>query len=153
MVIRKNGRFVLSGPGIIESYIHLGGKIGVLVEAGCGAEATAQNAEFKAVVKDIAMHIAALNPTCLDRESVPANVLVSEREIFAKQIQGKPANIVDKIVDGKIKKFYSETCLIEQGFVKDPKQTVTQHLDAKSKAIGDKITIRRFLRYQVGQKD
>lgn len=153
MVIRRNARFVLSGVGMIASYIHLGGKIGVLVEAGCGTETAVRNEACKEAVKDIAMHIAASSPSFLNKEAVPADVVASEREICAKQVQGKPANIVDKIVDGKMKKFYADVCLLDQGFVKDPKLTVTQYLEARGKDIGDKITIRRFLRFQVGQKE
>lgn len=153
MLIRRNARFVISGAGLVVSYIHLGAKIGVLVDAGCGTEAAAQSEVVKEAVKDVAMHIAATNPLCLNREAVPANIAASEREIFAKQVQDKPANIVDKIVDGKMKKFYAESCLLEQGFVKDPKQSITQYLEARGKEVGDTITIRRYLRFQVGQKD
>ena len=153
MVIKRNGRFFLSGAGTVASYIHLGGKIGVLVEAGCGNDATVQNPAFKDAVRDVAMHIAASSPSYLNKEAVPADVVASEREICAKQVQGKPANIIEKIVDGKIKKFYSDVCLVDQGFVKDPKQTVTQYLEGVGKGIGDQITVRRFLRYQVGQKE
>ncbi|MEI6971684.1 MAG: translation elongation factor Ts [bacterium] len=153
MVIRRSARFVLSGTGTVACYIHLGGKIGVLVEAGCGNETTVRADVFKETVRDVAMHIAASNPSYLDAAAVPADVVASERDICAKQVQGKPANIVDKIVDGKMKKFYAEVCLVDQGFVKDPKVAISQYLEARSKELGDKITIRRFLRFQVGQKD
>ncbi len=153
MVIRRSARFVLSGTGTVVCYIHRGGKIGVLVEAGCGNETTVRADVFKETVRDVAMHIAASNPSYLDAAAVPADVVASERDICAKQVQGKPANIVDKIVDGKMKKFYAEVCLVDQGFVKDPKVAISQYLEARSKELGDKITIRRFLRFQVGQKD
>jgi len=151
MIIRRNARYILKGTGTVASYIHLGGKIGVLLEVGCEKEATVQAEAFKDAVKDITMHIAASNPPFLNADAIPKDVIDAERAIYAKQIQGKPANIIDKIVDGKIKKYCGEVCLVEQGFVKDPKQSVTQYLEARGKEVGDKITIRRFLRYQIGQ--
>ena len=102
------------------------------------------------MVKDITLHIAACNPAYLVRQDVPADVLQAEREIYAKQVENKPANIIQKIVDGKMDKYYAQVCLVEQGFVKDPDQSVTELLAAKSKEVGDTIVIRRFTRYQVG---
>jgi len=151
LVIRRNMRFVLSGTGVVSSYIHLGGKIGVLVEAVCLKPESTANPVFVEAVRDVTMQIAAANPGYLDHTQIPQDVLASEREIYAKQIQGKPANIVDKIVDGKIKKFYSDVCLVDQPFVKEPKVSISQMLAAKGKEIGDTITIKRFIRYQIGQ--
>jgi elongation factor Ts len=150
IVIRRNVRYDVQGAGIVASYIHLGGKVGVLVEVGCGQAATAASPAFKEVVKDITLHIAACNPHYLVRQDVPAAVLTSEKEIYAKQVTGKPANITEKIVAGKLEKFYGQTCLVEQGFVKDPDQTITELLVAKGKELGDQLVIRRFTRFQVG---
>ena len=151
LVVRRNLRYVLACTGTVASYIHLGGKIGVLVEAACGKPESVGSGVFKEAVKDICMHIAASSPMHLDRTAVPKDVLAAEREIYAKQITNKPANIVEKIVDGKIKKFISDNCLVAQPFVKDPKITVTDYLNARGREIGDTITIRRFARWQLGQ--
>ena len=150
IIIRRYARFELQGPGAVASYIHLGGKVGVLLEVGCGKDETAQNDAFREAVKDVTLHIAACNPQYLTRKDVPADVIQSEREIYAKQVQNKPANIIEKIVDGKMNKFYELVCLVEQGFVKDPDQSVTEMLAAKGKELGDTLSIRRFVRYQVG---
>ena len=150
IIIRRNVRYDVQGEGIIASYIHLGGKVGVLVEVGCGKAETAVNATFKELVKDITLHIAACNPGYLTRKDVPETVLASEKDIYAKQVVGKPANILEKIVMGKLEKFFSQVCLVEQGFVKDPEQTITELLAAKGKELGDALTIRRFTRFQVG---
>jgi elongation factor Ts len=150
IIVRRNARYDAQGEGIIANYIHLGGKVGVLVEIGCDKAETAANATFKEMVKDITLHIAACNPQYLTRKDVPETTLVAEKDIYAKQVAGKPANIVEKIVVGKLEKFYSQTCLVEQGFVKDPDQTVTELLAAKGKELGDVLAIRRFTRFQVG---
>ena len=150
IIVRRNVRYDAQGEGIIASYIHLGGKVGVLVEVGCGQAETAANPAFKEVVKDITLHIAACNPGYLVRKDVPETVLASEKDIYAKQVTGKPANIVEKIVLGKLEKFYSQTCLVEQAFVKDPEQSVTDLLANKGKEFGDVLAIRRFTRFQVG---
>ena len=150
IIIRRNVRYDVQGEGIIASYIHLGGKVGVLVEVGCGKAETAVNAAFKELVKDITLHIAACNPGYLTRKDVPETVLASEKDIYAKQVVGKPANILEKIVMGKLEKFFSQVCLVEQGFVKDPEQTITELLAAKGKELDDTLAIRRFTRFQVG---
>ena len=151
LVIRRNTRFVRSGSGAVASYVHLGGKIGVLVEMGCGNQPTAGQPQFLETIKDVCMQIAASSPSYLEPKDVPADVIASERDIYAKQVKDKPANIVGKIVDGKMRKFYTDTCLIQQPFVKDPKQSVQQVLQAAGKALSDTLTIKRFVRYQVGQ--
>lgn len=150
LIIRRNVKYTVAGNGAIAGYIHLGGKVGVLVEVGCDKPETASKDAFKDVVKDITLHIAAANPAYLNREAVPAETIVAEKEIYAKQVEGKPANIVDKIVAGKLEKFYQTVCLIEQGFVKDPDQSITAYVNAQAKVLGDTLTIRRFIRYQVG---
>ncbi|MCX6998278.1 MAG: translation elongation factor Ts [Kiritimatiellaeota bacterium] len=150
IIVRRNVRYEVPGEGVVASYIHLGGKVGVLVEVGCGLAASSAQDAFRNLVKDITLHIAACNPQYLARQDVPAAVLQAEKEIYAKQVQNKPANIIEKIVVGKLEKFYSQTCLVEQGFVKDPEQSVTELLAAKGKELGDQLVIRRFARFQVG---
>jgi elongation factor Ts len=153
IVVRRNLRYELQGPGLIASYIHLGAKVGVLLEIGCGLAETTHRETFRDVAKDITLHIAAANPRYLSREQVPAEMVKTEREIYAKQVENKPANIIEKIVTGKLEKFYDEVCLVEQGFVKDPDHTVTELLAAKGKELGDTVTVRRFVRYQVGSAE
>jgi len=150
IIVRRNIKYTVQGNGAVAGYIHLGGKVGVLLEVGCEKAETTQSESFKEAVKDVTLHIAAANPQFLSRADVSADVIAAEREIYAKQVEGKPANIVNKIVDGKLEKFYSQICLVEQGFVKDPDHTVADMLAARSKDLGDKLTIRRFTRYQVG---
>jgi elongation factor Ts len=150
LILRRNARYDVQGTGAVASYIHLGGKVGVLVEVGCGSADSVNQDGFKEVVKDVTLHIAAANPAHLDRSEVPAETVDAEKAIFAKQAEGKPEQIIEKIVTGKIEKFYSQICLVEQSFVKDPDQTITQLLEAKGKELGDTLTIRRFLRYQIG---
>ncbi|HMP89361.1 MAG TPA: translation elongation factor Ts [Kiritimatiellia bacterium] len=150
IIVRRNVKYTVQGNGAVAGYIHLGGKVGVLLEVGCDKAETTQAEAFKEAVKDVTLHIAAANPQFLNRADVASDVVAAEREIYAKQVEGKPANIVDKIVDGKLEKFYSQIVLVEQGFVKDPDHTVADMLAAKSKELGDTITIRRFTRYQVG---
>ncbi|MBN1674917.1 MAG: translation elongation factor Ts [Kiritimatiellae bacterium] len=138
--------------GLIASYIHLGGKVGVLVEVNCETDFVARNDTFKEFVKDITLHIAAANPRYLGRDEVPQAVIAEERGIFAKQAEGKPAHVIDKIVDGKMEKFYSQNCLLEQPFVKDTDTTIQDLLVAKIAEIGENLIIRRFTRYQVGEQ-
>lgn len=150
LIIRRNVRYVVAGNGAVAGYIHLGGKVGVLVEVGCEKPETVTKDAFKETVKDITLHIAAANPAYLNRQAVGADVIQAEREIYAKQVEGKPANIVDKIVGGKLEKFYQTVCLVEQGFVKDPDRSITDYVNSQAKILGDTLTIRRFIRYQVG---
>ena len=150
LIIRRNDRYELQGTGAVASYIHLGGKVGVLLEVGCESDETASADAFKEVVKDITLHIAASNPDYLTRDDAPEDVLATEREIFVKQAEGKPENIVEKIVDGKMEKFFGQNCLVEQPFVKDGDISISQLLAAKGKELGDELTIRRFVRYQIG---
>jgi elongation factor Ts len=151
IVVRRNLRYVLQGPGGVATYIHLNGKLGVMVELGCGTPATAAGEAFRELAKDLTLHVTAANPRYLTRADVPADVVAAEREIYAKQVTGKPPQIVGKIVDGKMGKYYAQVCLLEQGFVKDPDTPVTKLLDATGKALGDALTVRRFVRYQVGE--
>ncbi len=137
--------------GIVASYIHLQGKVGVLVEVNCETDFVAKNENFREFVKDITLHIAAAHPLYVSREEVPAKMIDAEKAIYESQVKGKPANVVNKIVDGKLDKFYSTVCLLEQGFIKNPDQTIKELLSAKIAELGENIVIRRFTRYLVGE--
>lgn len=137
--------------GIVASYIHLQGKVGVLVEVNCETDFVAKNENFREFVKDITLHIAAAHPLYVSREEVPAEIIDAEKAIYESQVKGKPANVVNKIVDGKLDKFYSTVCLLEQGFIKNPDQTIKELLSAKIAELGENIVIRRFTRYLVGE--
>ena len=138
--------------GTVASYIHLQGKVGVLVEINCETDFVAKNEIFRDFVKDITLHIAAAHPLYVSREEVPENLIAAEREIYAAQVTGKPANIIDKIVDGKIEKFYGTVCLLEQGFIKNPDLTIKDLVSSKIAELGENIVIRRFTRYMVGEE-
>jgi len=137
--------------GTVASYIHLQGKVGVLVEINCETDFVAKNETFREFVKDVTLHIAASHPLYVSREQVPEKLLQAEREIYAAQVVGKPANIVEKIVDGKVDKFYSTICLLEQAFIKNPDITVKDLLTSKIAELGENMIIRRFTRYMVGE--
>jgi elongation factor Ts len=137
--------------GIVASYIHLQGKVGVLVEVNCETDFVAKNENFREFVKDITLHIAAAHPLYVGREEVPAKTVEAERAIYEAQVKGKPANVIDKIVAGKLDKFYSTVCLLEQGFIKNPDQTVKELVATKIAELGENIVIRRFTRYSVGE--
>ncbi|MDH3629045.1 MAG: translation elongation factor Ts [Acidobacteriota bacterium] len=149
---KKAGR--VAGEGLISSYIHTGGKIGVLLEVNCETDFAARSEGFVSFVKGIAMHVAAANPRYLDRESVDKDVLDREREIASDQARqsGKPDNVVEKIVQGKIEKFYKENCLMEQPYVRDPDQTVTQLVTEAVGRIGENIKVRRYSRFVLGDE-
>ena len=138
--------------GIVASYIHLQGKIGVLVEINCETDFVAKNENFRDFVKDITLHIAASHPLYVSREQVPIQVLEREREIYRAQVTGKPANIVEKIVEGKVDKFFSTVCLLDQAFIKNPDQTVKDLVSLKIAELGENLVIRRFARYAVGEE-
>jgi elongation factor Ts len=148
---KRGGR--AASQGQVQSYIHAGGKIGVLVEVNCETDFSAKTEDFTIFVKDLAMQIAATNPISLDRERVPADVLEKEREIYATQAResGKPEKVLDKIVEGKLKKFYADACLMEQPFVKNPDITVQDLLNELIAKTGENIIIRRFARFQLGE--
>ncbi len=148
---KKAGR--IATEGAVLSYIHQGGRIGVLLEVNCETDFVARGEDFQNFAKDIAMHIAAINPRYLKREEVPENVLQREKEIFKQQAieSGKPEAIAEKMVGGKVEKFFKETCLIEQPFVKDPDKTVLQIETEITVKTGEKISIRRFARYELGE--
>lgn len=148
---KKAGR--IASEGLVSSYIHGAGRIGVLVEVNCETDFVAKNEEFKEFVRDIAMQIAASNPGYVDRNEVPAEIIDREREVLRAQAleEGKPEKIVDKMVEGRIEKYYKENCLLEQDFIKDPDKTVLVLLQEKISKIGENINIRRFARFEVGE--
>lgn len=148
---KKSGR--IAAEGLVDSYIHGDGRIGVLVEVNSETDFVSRNEEFKAFVKDIAMQIAATSPMCVRREEVDPQILEKEKEILKAQAlnEGKPAAIVEKMVEGRIEKFYKENCLLEQSWVKDPDKTIQQLLNEKISTIGENITIRRFVRFERGE--
>lgn len=143
----------IAAEGIVTSYIHMGGKIGVLAEINCETDFVAKTDEFQQIGHDIALQIAAASPKYVRVEEVPAEVLEKEKEIFMNQSlnEGKPAQIAEKMVQGRIKKFYQEVCLLEQAFVKDPSKTIAEYITEKTSQIGEKISIRRFVRYEMGE--
>lgn len=148
IVIRHNERYQLEGEGALASYVHMGGKVGVLLEVSC--EKAESAAQLDELLKDLCLHVCAAAPQYLDRTQVPEDVLAAESEIFAKQAEGKPAQIVEKIVTGKIEKFYRQICLLEQGFVKDADISIKEMLEAKGKEVGDTLVLKRYARYMLG---
>ena len=146
---KKSSR--VAKEGAIASYIHLQGKVGVLVEINCETDFVAKNDIFRDFVKDVTLHIAASNPLYVSRDQVPEKLILAEREIYAAQVIGKPANIIEKIVDGKVDKFFSTICLLEQPFIKNPDQTIKDLLTSKIAELGENMIIRRFTRYMVGE--
>ena len=150
LIIARNHTYKTEGPGAIASYIHLGGKVGVLLEVGCENAANSGNEKLAALGKEISMHVAAMNPQALGRDDLDAEVVAAEKAVYAKQVEGKPENIIEKILTGKMEKFYSQVVLLEQGFVKDPDQSITDLLTALGKELDDTLTVRRYVRYQIG---
>ena len=151
--IRRHARLEVPGNGLVAAYIHTGGKVGVLVEVAAEKAETVQHEDFKQLVRDITLQIAAASPVAIGRDSVPASVIEKEKEIAAQSdaIKGKPPQAVAKIIEGKLSKFFETSCLLEQGFVKNPDLKVEVHLAAVSKALGDQLVVRKFLRFQVGE--
>ncbi|MGI5898802.1 MAG: translation elongation factor Ts [Christensenellales bacterium] len=148
---KKAGR--IASEGIVDSYIHMGGKIGVLVEVNCETDFVGKTDEFRSFVHDVAMHIAAAKPGYLNRDEVPAAILEKEKEILRAQAlnEGKPERIIDKMVEGRIEKYYKDNCLLDQEFVKDTDKTISQLLTEKITQIGENISIRRFARFEMGE--
>jgi elongation factor Ts len=137
--------------GLIASYIHLQGRVGVLIEVNCETDFVAKNENFREFVKDLTLHIAAAHPSYVSRDQVPAELIEREREIYRAQVKGKPDNVVERIVDGKLDKFYSSICLVDQAFIKNPDQTIKDLIASKIAELGENIVIRRFARYAVGE--
>jgi elongation factor Ts len=148
---KKAGR--IATEGLVSSYIHAGGKIGVLVEVNCETDFVAKTEDFQTFVKNVAMQIAAANPQFIRREEIPPDVLEKERRIYRTQAldSGKPEKVIDKIVEGKMERYYTEACLLEQTFIKDSDQTVKDVMDALITKVGENITVRRFARFQLGE--
>ena len=148
---KRAGR--IAAQGVVDSYIHLGGKVGVMVEVNCETDFVARNEEFRAFAKDICLQVAATNPAYLSREDVPEEVIENEKEILRRQAanEGKPEKIIDKIVNGRIEKFFQENCLMEQPFIKDQDKAVKDLLTEKIAKIGENIIIRRFVRFEMGE--
>jgi elongation factor Ts len=151
IVIARHHRLEVSGNGAVASYIHTGAKVGVLVEVGCEKQETTATPEFKQLVKDITLQIAAAHPVAVTREQVDPKIVAKEKEIAAEQFKDKPPQAITKIVEGKLNSFFQTVCLVDQGFVKDPDRTVKTYVEETSKKLGDKLVIRRFVRFQVGE--
>lgn len=152
LVIRRSEKYSLNGEGLVQSYVHGDGKIGVLIEMGCANAAASSNEAFKALALDLTLHIAAMNPMAITSDQIPAEVVAKEKEILkAKNLEaGKKAEMVDKIVEGQIRKFLAENCLVEQQFVKNPDQKIGDLLKEVGKKVGSDLTIRRFVRFELG---
>ena len=160
ILLRKRGMSIAgkkaaraTSEGSVASYIHAGGKIGVLVEVNCESDFVARTADFRELLHDLAMHIAASDPRYIRREDVPSQVLEQERDIARARALagGKPPNVVERIVEGQLNKFYEETCLLEQHFIKDPNLSVAQLIATKIAKVGENIVVRRFSRFRLGQ--
>jgi elongation factor Ts len=146
---KKAGRS--TNEGLIGNYIHMGGKIGVLVEVNCESDFVARTEDFQNLAKEIAMHIAAASPQYVKRDEVPADLLERERAIYRDQVKDKPAQVIDKIVEGKLNSFYEQVCLMDQPSIRDPKQTIGQAVQAAIAKLGENISIARFVRLKVGE--
>jgi len=150
--ISRHERMEVNGHGLVAAYIHTGAKVGVLVEVGAAKETTVANDEFKQLVRDITLQIAAAHPYAVSREQVDPATLAKEREIAAEQVKDKPPQAIAKIVEGKLEKFYQGWCLLDQGFVKKNSEvTVKEHIGSVAKQLGDEIGVRRFVRFQIGE--
>jgi elongation factor Ts len=145
---KKAGRD--ASEGVIETYIHLGGKVGVMVELNCESDFVAKNDDFKALARDIAMHIAAVDPACISRDDIDPAIIDAERKVAEASAVGKPEAAISKIVEGKLNRFLAESCLLEQAFVKNPDQTVQELLTAMISKMGENMVVKRFVRYQIG---
>ena len=146
---KKAGRS--TNEGLIGSYIHMGGRIGVLVEVNCESDFVARTEDFQALAREIAMHVAAASPQYVRRDEVPGDVLESERAIYRDQVKDKPAQVVDKIVEGKLNSFYEQVCLLDQPSIRDPKMTIGQIVQAAIARMGENISIARFVRFKLGE--
>lgn len=151
IVIARNKRMEVADNGAAAAYIHTGAKVGVLVEVGCEKQGTTAAQEFKQIVKDITLQIAAAHPIAVSRDQVDPKAVEKEKEIAREQFKNKPPQAIAKIVEGKLNSYFQTVCLLDQGFVKDPDKTVQTYLEETSKKLGDKLVIRRFVRFQVGE--
>ncbi|HAD83033.1 MAG: translation elongation factor Ts [Candidatus Edwardsbacteria bacterium RIFOXYD12_FULL_50_11] len=148
---KKTGR--ATGDGLVEAYIHMGGKLGVMIEVNCETDFVARTEQFKGLVKELAMQVAASNPTVVSREQVPAEMIEKEKDIYREQVRGsgKPENVVEKIVGGKLDKFYSEICLLEQPYIKEPQKNIDTLIKETIAKLGENITVKRFVRFRLGE--
>jgi elongation factor Ts len=146
---KKAGRS--TNEGLIGSYIHMGGKIGVLVEVNCESDFVARTDDFQSLAREIAMHVAAASPQYVKREDVPADVLERERSIYREQVKDKPAQVIEKIVEGKLNSFYEQVCLLDQPSIRDPKETIGKMVQAAIARLGENISIARFVRFKLGE--
>ncbi len=151
IVLARHQRLEVSGNGAVAAYIHTGAKVGVLVEVGCDKPETTGREEFKQLVKDITLQIAAAHPIAVSRTEVDPKLFEKEKEIAAEQFKNKPPQAIAKIVEGKLNSYFQTVCLVDQGFVKDPVKTVQSYVDETAKKVGDTLVIRRFVRFQVGE--
>ena len=142
----------IAGQGVVESYIHMGGRIGVLLEVNCETDFVAKNNDFRKLTKDLAMQVAATNPMYVCKDEISEDAIEKEKEIFRSQIKDKPENVTEKIVDGKVEKFFSEVCLIEQPFIKDPNLKIKDLITQAIATIGENIVVKRFVRFEVGEQ-
>jgi elongation factor Ts len=156
-ILRKKGLTKLAKKadrvakeGIVESYIHGGGRIGVLVELNCETDFVARTDDFKNLAKELALHIAAANPLYVTREEVPIEVIEKEREIYKEQSQGKPDDVIEKMIEGKVAKYYEEVCLLEQPYVKDPSKKISEFVAESTAKMGENVQVRRFARFMLG---
>ncbi|MEM1442162.1 MAG: translation elongation factor Ts [Verrucomicrobiota bacterium] len=151
MGLARFAKYELSGEGAVASYIHMAGRVGVLIQVETGKAESSGNEAFQALVKDLTLQIAAAQPICIDRDQVPSDLVEKEKDIFREQMKDKPADIIEKIIGGKMGKFYSTNCLLEQAFIKDGDKSIQDLIDAVSKETGDEITIAKFDRFAVGE--
>ncbi len=155
LVAKRNISYKVDGIGAVGAYVHLGGKLGVLVEVGCSKAESVKSDVMKTLLSDLTMHVAAVAPMCVSRDQVPADAVAAEKEIYVKQVEGKPAAIIEKIVGGKLNKYFSQICLLEQESVKEKvvnqvSKTIQQVVDEAGKKLGDTIVVKRFVRWQLG---
>jgi len=158
-VLRKRGLDIAAKKssratkeGVVSAYIHSNKKVGVLIEVGCESDFVAKNDQFQDLVRDLTLQIASAVPRYVSRDEVPAEIIEREKAIYSAQVTGKPANVLDKIVSGKLEKFFKDVCLIDQPFVKDDKRTINDVIKEHIATLGENIVVRRFLRYQVGEE-
>lgn len=152
MALSRFAKYVHSGEGVIASYIHMQGRVGVLVEVHCDKPGTAESESFQSLVKDLTLHIAAAQPICISRDEVPSDLVEKEKDIFREQMKDKPADIIERIIEGKMGKFYSNTCLLEQAFIKDGDKSIKDLVGEVSRELDDDIRITRFERYALGEQ-
>ncbi|MCH2382741.1 MAG: translation elongation factor Ts, partial [Pedosphaera sp.] len=151
ILLSRDAKLEVEGTGLVAAYIHTGAKVGVLLQVGAGKEDTLANDDFKVLVKDITLHIAASAPVSVSRDEIDPDLVAKEKAIAEEQAEGKPPQAVENIVNGKLNKFFATNCLLEQGFVKNPDISIKDHVASVAQALGDEITVAKFLRFQIGE--